>query len=329
MDEFDLVRSAVDDPKADTLARERVRQRLRQAVAVQADGGGDGRRDRSGRRARVWWIPAAAAVIALILLTVQAVLPSGSGGPRESAASELARLSAIAAAQGPLPLRPGSYLYSKEAFDGVHEVSYLGGGGSFDLILRQELQTWVAPDGSGRRLTLTQGVEFASPADRAAWQADGFPGLPKAGTLSEDRYGSGEAPLFDLSSLPTDPDRLLAAIRAGTVIAAPRGDRALLSTVGTLLAQANASPALRGALFKVAAGIASVTLEQRVKDPTGRPGIGVAMTSEGSTTELIIDPASSQLLALSLRLAGSPVGWRIFLERGVVTSQTAHPRQRR
>jgi hypothetical protein len=139
-------------------------------------------------------------------------------------------------------------------------------------------------------------VDFASAADQAAWRDDGSPQLPTVGTTNEE-YQPGGLKFFDLDQLPTDPAPLLAAIESGKADEAPPEDDAtLLELVGTLLAQGNATPALRQGLFEVAAGIEGVTVDQEATDRLGRDGVGVSLSHAGFTSQLIVDPSTSALL---------------------------------
>ena len=327
MDEFDLVRRAVDDPPPDLApAMDRARARLRGAIE-QEKAETPPAIPRSKRRRRIWWIPAAAAVIAVAALMAQSLLPSGSGGPPLSAAGELSHLGQLAASQESLELGPGSYLYTKVLEDGRNGFSILGGP-SYVLVVRETLETWLAADGSGRQITTIQRVRFASAADKSAWRKSGSPSIPKAGSKTEDRYRSAELPYYNVNSLPTDPDQLVRALGTGQVIQAPKGDAALLSTLGLLLAQGNASPALRQGLFQAASRIPSVTLNLHVTDLIGRTGVGVSLISGGSRTELLFDPGTSQILAISKHLPGTPVtDWQAFVSQAVVGSISARPQK--
>jgi hypothetical protein len=167
-------------------------------------------------------------------------------------------------------------------------------------------------------------VQFLSQQDEAAWRAAGSPALPKVGTTTE-RFAPSQLSFYDLGALPTDPGRLLVAIRSGRVIPAPENDAGLLGAIGILLAQGNASPQLRQTLFELAARIPSAALDPNAVDPLGEPGIGVTVTASGTTTELVLDPSTS-VLAIEQRAAGGPSNyWHAYPEQGVVDSFAARP----
>jgi hypothetical protein len=86
-----------------------------------------------------------------------------------------------------------------------------------------------------------------------------------------------------LTTLPTDPDALLATIRAAVGVpagskpgAVPDPDMEVFSIIGGLLSQAGMlPPQLGGALYRAAARIPGVTLVADAVDAAGRHGIGV------------------------------------------------------
>jgi hypothetical protein len=96
-----------------------------------------------------------------------------------------------------------------------------------------------------------------------------------------------------LYALPTDPAQLSAALQADVKGAGPDPQSELFTIVGDLLRESPAPPALRKALYDVAAGIPGVHLTGKVTDTLGRTGTGVERGGE----TLVIDPADGALLA--------------------------------
>ena len=96
-----------------------------------------------------------------------------------------------------------------------------------------------------------------------------------------------------LYALPADAVRLTAALNADIKGAGPDPQSELFTVVGDLLRESPAPPALRKALYDVAAGIPGVHLTGKVTDMLGRQGTGV--TRDGET--LVVDPADGALLA--------------------------------
>jgi hypothetical protein len=135
------------------------------------------------------------------------------------------------------------------------------------------------------------------------------------GVLRDTRVGPGVIPLGpalfpigrgltweQLYALPTDPAKL-GALLSGEVKGYgpdpnPTGGVSAVQEefveIGDLLRESPASPALRKALYDVAAGIPGVRLVGNQKDALGRTGVAVERNGEET---LLIDPATGQLLA--------------------------------
>jgi hypothetical protein len=112
----------------------------------------------------------------------------------------------------------------------------------------------------------------------------------------------GEGLTWDkLYALPTDPAKLGAVlsdkVKGYGPDPNPTGGVSAVQEefveIGDLLRESPASPALRKALYEVAAGIPGVRLIGNLKDALGRTGVGVARNGE----TLLIDPATGRLLA--------------------------------
>lgn len=102
----------------------------------------------------------------------------------------------------------------------------------------------------------------------------------------------------ELYALPTDPDALEADLRGRTSAddgKARDPDARLFVNVGDLLRESPASPALRKALWEVAARIPGVTLVGTVTDDAGRQGVAV----EHAGQRYVIDTDDGRLLAES------------------------------
>jgi hypothetical protein len=105
-----------------------------------------------------------------------------------------------------------------------------------------------------------------------------------------------------LYALPTDPVELAAVLQKSFTDGFPSAsaspgavtqDQELYVVVGDLLRESPASPALREALFKVAAGIPGVAAAGNYTDALGRTGTAVERSGE----TLVIDQANGVLLA--------------------------------
>src|SRR5262249_23645006 len=118
-----------------------------------------------------------------------------------------------------------------------------------------------------------------------------------------------------LYALPTDPGQLTAALQADIKGAGPDPQSELFTIVGDLLRESPAPPALRKALFDVAAGIPGVHLTGKVTDALGRTGTGVQRDGE----TLVVAPADGKLLA-----DDEGAGWSAtFVSQGPASSAPA------
>jgi hypothetical protein len=169
-------------------------------------------------------------------------------------------------------------------------------GTSYTLLVRSTITGWIEADGSGRREATITDVRFASDDDRAAWIEMGSPPLPQVGEHRVERFGPGEL-LVDLSKLSTNVDELRRQLQDGVTGEFGHGPDNLLSEISRLLAQPDASPDLRAALFDLASTIDGAELIPDAVDPLGRPGIGVALDSESFRSSVILDPSTSEVLA--------------------------------
>jgi hypothetical protein len=211
---------------------------------------------------------------AVVLLLV--VLPTSVGPSKASAA--LSRL-ASKAATVPTSLNPGQYAYTEvevtESTPAATETA--------------TVQTWVAADGSGRRVTTTGPTPPAVPSNEPTTIETFGPG-----TGSEV---NGPIPIYDVSGLPTDPSALAQILNnenpgAQSLGTLPTGIKSLnyvsscSSAACSLFERAVAllqdpdvgdSPAVRQALFQVLATVPGVQLLGTTTDQSGQSGVGMAL----------------------------------------------------
>lgn len=95
-----------------------------------------------------------------------------------------------------------------------------------------------------------------------------------------------------LWQLPTDPKALDRELRAGIHGAGNGDDAEMFVIVGDLLRESPAPPALRKALWEVAAMIPGVTLEGATQDGEGRDGVAVSRGEQ----RYVLDPSTGRLL---------------------------------
>ena len=327
MDDFETIRDALGAPERDDAAKARARERLGRRIEEESRSGTSapgtlgGRAPRPAHRRRYTVLIGVAAALAFGAIVLQVVLPSGQGGPAVSAASELRRLAGLASTIQ--PIEPGAgFLYTDVETQGIESGEDLGSGLSWDLLVRERLQTWVAVNGSGRQVRTVQRVDFATPQDRTRWIRAGRQPLPAS---SVDRYGRGGLQIVDVESLPSDPQGLRRAIHAGRVIEEPAGPLGVFTGIGDLLAQPNTPPDVRRGLLELAAETPGVTLRSGIADPLGRPGEGFTFEVEPSTETLIIDPDTGRLLATVGVDERGRTSWSAYVRAAAVPTNTATP----
>jgi hypothetical protein len=289
-------------------------------------------------------------------------LPGAASGPPSAATvAALHKLSLVAARQSAAaPPGPGQFQYTSSV--GINQACTVARL-YFCVNYREQREIWIGADGSGRIRETASDPTFPAAKDRHNWIALGKPKLLTG--PSDDHFGPGglvDGPT-DLSKLPTDPAQLAALISSRKIEGGPPGPAEDFVQVGDLLRESDASPALRAALFKVAAGIPGVKLLGTVTDSDGRSGIAIAFPHSASNepspmpsasaspsatsspsaspgpgdgsqgtvlNELIFDPDTSGLLAeqtVLVRPDGSTklLGYSDYLLSGVVDSVSDVP----
>jgi hypothetical protein len=270
----------------------------------------------------------AAVLLAAIIVVVGLQWPGGEQGAAGAVLNDLAGIAALQPA--PMPVTTGSYRYTKT--DTLYMFTLVPRTGEVIVgLVPKTTALWVGADGSGRIRETAGDLIFLSERSRSAWQAAGLPDLARA---SNEDFGPPGPSLEDLSRLPTDPSTLAKVIRERAQRADPPVNDEMFVVIGDLLRQQSASPQLRAALYKIAAGIPGVELVGDVRDRAGREGVAVAMTSTYTGLKqrnvLIFDPRTSALLAEERVLleavawsdAKPPVviGYATYLESAIVES---------
>jgi hypothetical protein len=298
MNDLDLIkgfRATVKDPHPERVhaAWAKVMQRIEEGDPARSPG-------RRAPTARRWAIPAGLAAAALaVAVALPALLPGGGpGGAGSAEAARLLQRIAVVAADQPSQPPPviGQYVYTETRDE--QTLLYVPGRGlaNFSFTDSWSREAWIGPDGSGRIFSTLREVRFPSAADRAAWVAAGSPELGGDETTIDESFGPGELHFLDLATLTTDPQELLAVIEEREIVGGPPGDWETFAIVGDLLRETYAPPALRAALYEVAANLPDVEYLGPVEDAVGRPGLAVASTHDGIRREMIFDPETAQLL---------------------------------
>lgn len=205
-------------------------------------------------------------------------------------------------------LKPGQYYYTE-----TERQSGTSCSPSYCIYGLSTVQTWVAPNGSGRQVTTTSPTpHFFLAADRTARLSAGlpltFPGLTTAVTRQE--VGAGYAftanpsiKLFDMAGLPANAATLTRLIEKGRIEVRGqrqtplKGDedtsncetRSCIALVRATALLQNAdlnTPAQRSALYKAMSRIPGVRAMGTVSDQTGRRGAGLRLTQRHPATTM-------------------------------------------
>jgi hypothetical protein len=311
MDEIELLRRHAGDPPPPTdEAQSDARAALSAAIEREL-----GAHDAAGSRWTSWRLRAGAvAALAALAIVLGAALHSGStGGPPPAAAAVLTRLAEVAAAQPSDVPAPGRFLYSASRSLSESDTG-LPGGRECVVVFSQYRQNWIATDGKGLFRETDGPSRYLSPQARHTCRSAPYGGAISAGVSNTwAARGCLSISPIPLASLPTDPTTLRARLLTGKVEGGPRGPAEAFAQVGDLLRETDASPALRAALYRAAAGLDGVRYLGMVTDEVGQRGQALAIDGHGIRHELIFAPRTSALIA----------------ERDVVIASTAHaPRLR-
>ncbi|MER5867827.1 CU044_5270 family protein [Kitasatospora sp. NPDC002040] len=264
---------------------------------------------------RYGWValPALAGGLALT------VLLNTGGGAAPAAAVTVGQVldrAAAAAAARSLPQPDGKYVYvdSLVAFGSENLAT---GETTPGTLHRRE--AWQAVDGTKPGLVKEEGWQ----APTKTKPGDPYPANPDGSRPTEpNTTPSVHSPTYQfLEGLPTDPEVLL-----GRLYDAPSGDKQLpvdqraFETVGDLLTDQLAPPAVTAALYRAAARIPGVELLDDSVDASGRHGWGVARTADGVRTELVFDRGSYEFLGeRSVEVgSGAVVGQSAMLTKALV-----------
>lgn len=231
-------------------------------------------------RRRRWAVTALAA--AATVTTVAVVLPLG-GAPSASA-DEVLLLTAASAGEQPDLTGGATHWYVGSEADAADTEPFTS------EIWYSRDQPTILRDGALAAGYLNDGIEDPSALrTQALDQGEGGP------ITTSSWYVGGDESLTwdDLEELPTDPDELDVLLRAGAADHPNGVDEQLWSIVVELL-WSPASPALRQALWEVAARIPGVELLGPMSDGTGRQGTAIMRSGQ----VLVVDPGTGALLEL-------------------------------
>ncbi|MBO4273691.1 CU044_5270 family protein [Microbispora triticiradicis] len=216
------------------------------------------------------------------------------------------------AARAVTDLSPRDDQFVKVGSQTMYEASIAGENEKESRYLYRTKRTiWLSADGTRDGALKIEHLEPRAypgwPIPPEAYREKGteWLGLPACDKVSDTAYTM-------LKKLPSDPEKMRSHLYAR-----PHGDlpsdAGAWTAVGDLLRETYVPAPQRAALFKAAATIPGVTVNENVGDAAGRTGIGVGRVSRGVREEIIFDPATYELLGergvvVDAREARAPVG---------------------
>jgi hypothetical protein len=279
---------------------------------------------------------AVAGLTAAIVAAVTITSPASPAGPAPLAGS--LRDLVLAAARQPA-LQPGQFQYTETV--AVNEVGTEPGNSStyYNVDYDNVTQTWVGAGFSGRMVQVNTHPRFATPRDQARWARDGRPSLAEAPT--DQTFGHGglsDGPSVPIAQVPTNVAELTQQLTSRKLEGGPPGAVESFIQAGDMLRATGAPPALRAALFQVAAHLPGVRVLPHATNHDGRPGIALAIYSKGEGAaagtvgrhELIFDPATSALIGEDATDVNpstlAPAGidnWTVYVKSFIVGSTSS------
>jgi hypothetical protein len=272
----------------------------------------------------------AAAALAVALIAALVVFATAS--PQSSAAATLNQAALVAASRPSGPIAgTHQYLYYEMTQGGVQATPSWAGHNAVLYNFSETLDTWVAPNGSGRQRITYSPDTVVLPSQQAEW--DGPHALVTPPATSDTAFPTTFAgnhpvggPLVMPSSpqssyvlsypatakFPTQPDALKHALERYFHVKNHEGTTSIFFSAGNIL-QVGASPTLRAALFKLVEQLPGVTVLGPTKDASGRVGVGVALNTPHISHILVFNPRTSAVLGeLSVtRTTTSVLGTRV------------------
>ncbi|GGM66768.1 hypothetical protein GCM10011608_60110 [Micromonospora sonchi] len=183
-------------------------------------------------------------------------------------------------------------------------------------IIRADLQLWRHDDGSGQEIV------------RRAPDVPGVKHQPTSGEQSlfhqapptSTQHLAGDLHPYLSGAIPTDPITLAARLAPPELAGEPAYPRLLAGGVVSLAASQYLDQQQRAAALRVLARIPGIEYLGDSVDVAGRAGLGFRVAADGSTTTLIIDPSTGELLAAHEELVAGPrpglFSYVLILDRG-------------
>ncbi|MGW2541155.1 CU044_5270 family protein [Kitasatospora sp. NPDC001574] len=165
-------------------------------------------------------------------------------------------------------------------------------------------QIWLSADGSQWGVLKEEGRSHET-GERKPGDTRPAPRTDGGEWVDPTTKPSLNAPTYAyLAGLPTDPDALLKKIYTETKGQGRTPDQEAFTTIGDLLREQLAPPAVSAALYRAAAKIPGVTVVDDSVDASGRHGVAVAHVDGGVRSEWIFDPKTHEFLGERLVVVG-------------------------
>ncbi|MEU4533169.1 hypothetical protein AB0F49_33515 [Micromonospora ureilytica] len=189
-----------------------------------------------------------------------------------------------------------------------------------NAITRTDLRQWRRnTDGSGReairRLPDLPGLDHQPARDDRT--------LLTQASETTTQHLPGSLHPYLTEPLPADAGALAGALAPTQLAAEPAYPRMLTNGVAALASNQYLNRDQRATSLRVLATVPGITYRGQTTDLAGRVGLTFSVSADGSTSQLLVDPGSGEILAAHERLTGSRPGlfsYFLILERG----HTAH-----
>jgi hypothetical protein len=274
-------------------------------------------REMTGPPRRRWRIPAPALAAGALAATVALAAVGGvvlrdravdPAAPATSLADLLAKIDKVTAGQEAVTARKSQYLYTRTKY------------------LAPQATTWPSPEGGYTNVWMpvtsktgeeyTDGDAFSSQIQRADDLSDRRPSksMPALERAVRD-------PTFQRLSdaLDVAPARILAQAKAVGSNDHDRNEQAFDKIRSLLRAGGLAQPAVRATLYHAAALVPGAYLGRPAVDALGRRGETIALKTGTIVQQILIDPATAELLTAG----GGPLGFSNYRQNGPVSELEA------
>jgi hypothetical protein len=219
------------------------------------------------------------------------------------------------------PPRPDQFVYTKVGDGGGHVA-----------------QTWLSVDGSRNGLMEDPGANGTTTIlgcvnGKRQFRLPGHNGKPYAGPPKPKAPVPLDGPVDAESCTPQPaffPAMPTTASAMPAYLAKTQGVRLndindVAKVVEGIFQSDYLLPAQRAALYEFLATTPGLTLERHVKDITGRPGIGVGWSFQGSKAMLIFDPGTYTLLGVTTWGEQGQVGGAALLQMAITNQAGQKP----